>query len=206
MADMITHSEKPLNAEPKPQELVKNDVTPIDLFYHRNHGPVPRDAEAAVQGGPQDIDSWEVSFEAEAGVLEAGASQKRLSLAELKDKYDSIEEDIALQVSPPLFPSLAILCLSSVLPSAQETDAISSPTRNPQRKVFLGKNPPSPTLSGKAASFAPSWWTSSLALEKRKVRMIGTWYSRVARIVARKKAGSLEEASLEELRCKTSRL
>ncbi|KAI5450552.1 hypothetical protein NCC49_003007 [Naganishia albida] len=97
MADMITHSEKPLNAEPKPQELVKNDVTPIDLFYHRNHGPVPRDAEAAVQGGTQDIDSWEVSFEAEAGVLEAGASQKRLSLAELKDKYDSIEEDIALQ-------------------------------------------------------------------------------------------------------------
>lgn len=100
MAEMITHSTEPaLNAEPKPQDLVKNDVTPIDLFYHRNHGPVPRDAEAAVSEGKRAIDSWEVSCEAEDGVLETGTDEKRLSLAQLKDKYDTIEEDIALQVS-----------------------------------------------------------------------------------------------------------
>lgn len=99
MTEMITHSDKPLNAEPKPQDLVKNDVTPIDLFYHRNHGPVPRDAQAAVQQGKQGVDSWEVAFEVEGGVPGSFPGEKRLSLAELKDKYDTIEEDIALQVS-----------------------------------------------------------------------------------------------------------
>lgn len=102
MAEMITHSSQPLNAEPKPQDLVKNDVTPIDMFYHRNHGPVPRDAEAAIHEGKQAIESWEVSFEVEDGVLETGIGGKRLSLAQLKDKYDTIEEDIALQASSPM--------------------------------------------------------------------------------------------------------
>lgn len=98
MSELITHSTQPLNAEPKPQDLVKNDVTPIDLFYHRNHGPVPRDAEAAVQQGHQAIDSWEVCFEAEDGVLEGNPGGRRVTLKQLKDKYDTVEEDIALQV------------------------------------------------------------------------------------------------------------
>lgn len=99
MAEIVTHSTEPLNAEPKPKDLVKNDVTPIDLFYHRNHGPVPKDAETAFQQGSHGIDSWEVEFEVEDGVLRGGRESQRVTLAQLKDKYETVQEDIALQVS-----------------------------------------------------------------------------------------------------------
>jgi hypothetical protein len=107
MSELVTHSTEPgLNAEPKPQDLVKNDVTPIDLFYHRNHGPVPKDAEAAFEQGKKGIDAWEVEVEVEDGLLDGGSEKKRVTLAQLKEKYQTVEEDIALQVRP-CFPSIA---------------------------------------------------------------------------------------------------
>lgn len=39
--DMIVRSELPYNAEPPPAVLADSDITPIDAFYARNHGPVP---------------------------------------------------------------------------------------------------------------------------------------------------------------------
>lgn len=39
--DTIVHGESPFNAEPTPSALSGRDVTPVDTFYSRNHGPIP---------------------------------------------------------------------------------------------------------------------------------------------------------------------
>jgi hypothetical protein len=98
---MITHSETPLNAEPSASELVKADITPIDLLYHRNHGPIPQDAQQAVNdSSKQDENSWDISLELEAGALgNAQASSQQLKLADIKGSFPYIRESIALQVS-----------------------------------------------------------------------------------------------------------
>jgi sulfite oxidase len=38
---MIVHKIEPLNAEP-PKELLNSYITPVELFYVRNHGDVPK--------------------------------------------------------------------------------------------------------------------------------------------------------------------
>lgn len=40
-ADMIVRGCLPYNAEPPPAVLAGSDITPINAFYVRNHGPVP---------------------------------------------------------------------------------------------------------------------------------------------------------------------
>lgn len=98
MPELVTHSTEPLNAEPKPQDLAKNDVTPVNLFYHRNHGPIPKDAEEAFHRGSDGLNAWEVLIEVEEGLLSDESDNKRVTLAQMKDKYETVEEDIALQV------------------------------------------------------------------------------------------------------------
>jgi sulfite oxidase len=39
--DMIVRGRLPYNAEPPPAVLASSDITPIDAFYGRNHGPFP---------------------------------------------------------------------------------------------------------------------------------------------------------------------
>ncbi|MFC7512717.1 hypothetical protein ACFQV4_30785 [Streptomyces thermocarboxydus] len=39
--DMVVHVREPFNAEP-PGVLARAAVTPVDAFFSRNHGPVPR--------------------------------------------------------------------------------------------------------------------------------------------------------------------
>lgn len=39
--DMIVRGDLPYNAEPPPAVLAGSDITPIDAFYARNHGPFP---------------------------------------------------------------------------------------------------------------------------------------------------------------------
>lgn len=34
-------SQEPFNAEPPRSALIASYVTPVDLFYKRNHGPIP---------------------------------------------------------------------------------------------------------------------------------------------------------------------
>jgi hypothetical protein len=67
---------------------------------------VPKDAEAAFEQGKKGIDAWEVEVEVEDGLLDGGSEKKRVTLAQLKEKYQTVEEDIALQVRP-CFPSIA---------------------------------------------------------------------------------------------------
>ena len=40
--DMIVHEADPYNAEPTPGALAGRMLTPLDAFYGRNHGPIPR--------------------------------------------------------------------------------------------------------------------------------------------------------------------
>nr|WP_156664724.1 sulfite oxidase [Mycobacterium sp. 852002-51057_SCH5723018] len=39
--EMVVHSNDPYNAEPPPAVLAGSDITPVDAFYARNHGPFP---------------------------------------------------------------------------------------------------------------------------------------------------------------------
>jgi sulfite oxidase len=39
--DMIVRGDAPYNAEPPAAVLASSDITPIDAFYARNHGPIP---------------------------------------------------------------------------------------------------------------------------------------------------------------------
>ena len=39
--DMIVRGRLPYNAEPPAAVLASNDITPVDAFYARNHGPIP---------------------------------------------------------------------------------------------------------------------------------------------------------------------
>ena len=37
----VLHIQEPFNAEPPVSELVASYITSVDMFYKRNHGPVP---------------------------------------------------------------------------------------------------------------------------------------------------------------------
>ena len=39
--DMVVHQIDPYNAEPPRRAMAGQDITPVDTFYSRNHGPVP---------------------------------------------------------------------------------------------------------------------------------------------------------------------
>lgn len=55
--DMIVHEQSPFNAEPSRQALAAAEITAIDAFYSRNHGPVPDLA----------IDTWRLSVDGMVG-------------------------------------------------------------------------------------------------------------------------------------------
>lgn len=38
---MIVHTRSPFNAEPPGSALARNEITPLQMFYCRNHGPIP---------------------------------------------------------------------------------------------------------------------------------------------------------------------
>jgi sulfite oxidase len=39
--DMIVRGQSPFNAEPPAAVLANSEITPVDGFYARNHGPFP---------------------------------------------------------------------------------------------------------------------------------------------------------------------
>ncbi|OBF39448.1 sulfite oxidase [Mycobacterium sp. ACS1612] len=51
--DMIVRSQLPYNAEPPPSVLASSEITPVDAFYGRNHGPFPDIA----------IDEWQLTVD-----------------------------------------------------------------------------------------------------------------------------------------------
>lgn len=52
-ADMVVHDDDPFNCEPPPAVLAENEITAVDAFYCRNHGPIP---EIAPEGWQLAVD------------------------------------------------------------------------------------------------------------------------------------------------------
>ncbi|OMH34255.1 molybdopterin-dependent oxidoreductase [Tersicoccus sp. Bi-70] len=52
-ADMVVHGQEPFNAEPPPQALIGDPLTPVDTFYSRNHGPIPE----------VEVDDWRLTVD-----------------------------------------------------------------------------------------------------------------------------------------------
>jgi sulfite oxidase len=70
--DMIVHGTEPFNAEPPPSALAGRTLTPIEAFYARNHGPIPR----------IDPESWRLALD---GLVERPAT---LSLHDLLTGFE----------------------------------------------------------------------------------------------------------------------
>lgn len=79
--DMVVHERQPFNAEPPPAALAGALTTPLDAFYSRNHGPVP-DLDPA---------GWHLEVD---GLV---ARPLRLSLEDLRDRFDEVEVTATLQ-------------------------------------------------------------------------------------------------------------
>ena len=70
-SDTTVHEESPFNAEPARSALCGRDVTPVDTFYSRNHGPIPDIAK----------DDWQLRID---GVV---ATPLALSFADLTSRF-----------------------------------------------------------------------------------------------------------------------
>jgi sulfite oxidase len=80
-SDMIVHSTEPLNAETPRTALGQHEFTSTDMFYVRNHGPVP------------DVrpDTWRLRVGGPAG------RPLELSLGDLRDRFGHHDVVAALQ-------------------------------------------------------------------------------------------------------------
>src|SRR5688572_819552 len=70
---LIVRQESPYNAEPELATLVSSFITPVEQFYVRSHGPVPK----------IDADSFRVKI---SGLVNR---ELEFSVAELKEKFDT---------------------------------------------------------------------------------------------------------------------
>jgi hypothetical protein len=41
LTDQVAVTQEPFNAEPARRDLAASYITPVDLFFKRNHGPIP---------------------------------------------------------------------------------------------------------------------------------------------------------------------
>jgi sulfite oxidase len=79
--DMVVHREQPYNAETSVRALRNGDVTALDAFYVRNHGPVPE----------LDRERWRVRV---GGLVDRPLE---LSVAELRERFEPRELTVTLQ-------------------------------------------------------------------------------------------------------------
>ncbi|MFJ8187634.1 sulfite oxidase [Streptomyces sp. NPDC096105] len=79
--DMVVHGQEPFNAEPPGAVLAGAAVTPVDAFYSRNHGPVPR----------LDPADWRLVVD---GLV---TRPLLLSLDDLSSRFDATEATVTLQ-------------------------------------------------------------------------------------------------------------
>ncbi len=80
-SDTIVHQQDPYNAEPTRATLAVGDITPIDTFYSRNHGPIPDVAP----------EQWHLEV---GGAVPAAMT---LTYAELTGRFDTHEVIATLQ-------------------------------------------------------------------------------------------------------------
>jgi sulfite oxidase len=83
---LIVQGQEPFNAEPTAAALVEFPITPEDLVYCRNHGPV------------REFD--ELSYKIKLGGMVK--QEVEWSVGQMKENFGKKEVVAALQVSPPL--------------------------------------------------------------------------------------------------------
>ncbi len=79
--DMIVHEQEPYNAEPPPGALAGHVITPVEAFYGRNHGVIPR----------IDPGTWRLRVD---GMVERALT---LSLSDLGQRFEHHEVIATLQ-------------------------------------------------------------------------------------------------------------
>lgn len=79
--DTIVHETSPFNAEPAPSALCGHQITPVDTFYSRNHGPIPDIATG----------NWQLTIDGPA------TTPQVLSFADLTTGFDTHEVIATLQ-------------------------------------------------------------------------------------------------------------
>jgi sulfite oxidase len=79
--DMVVHGTEPFNAEPPPAALAGEELTPVEAFYSRNHGPIP----------VLDPATWRMRVD---GLVDR---ELDLSLAELQQRFEPRTEVATLE-------------------------------------------------------------------------------------------------------------
>ncbi|HEX5102901.1 MAG TPA: molybdopterin-dependent oxidoreductase, partial [Pirellulaceae bacterium] len=92
--DLVVRSAMPFNAEPALAELVAEAITPVSLFYVRNHGPTPKLAEEGyklrVEGLVHNPREWSLAdirctaAQAEQEATLTCAGNRRLEMSAIK--------------------------------------------------------------------------------------------------------------------------
>lgn len=88
---LIIRGHQPFNAEPKASALVQFAITPDELVYCRNHGPVQE----------YDEDEFEVRIRVRDVHVDgqAFAAEKVMKAKDIREKFEMAEVEAALQVS-----------------------------------------------------------------------------------------------------------
>ena len=79
--DLIIRKDKPFNAEPKIQDLVKHYITPEKYMFVRSHGPVPMYLD----------DSHIIT-------IQGGVNTKEFTVQQLKTQFKKAHVMMAMQV------------------------------------------------------------------------------------------------------------
>ena len=87
---LIIRGQQPFNAEPKASALVQFPVTPEELVYCRNHGPVQE----------YDEDKFEVKVRIRDVQVDGQSfvAEKVLTAKDIREKFERAEVEAALQV------------------------------------------------------------------------------------------------------------
>ena len=104
--DMIVHENEPFNAEPPPQAMADQDITPVDTFYSRNHAPIPQ----------IDAASWTLRVD---GMVRRSAT---FSLDELQRLFPAHTETATLQCAGNRRAGLIEVADKSVQPCDRRGD------------------------------------------------------------------------------------
>lgn len=97
----IIQAKRPFNAEPPSSELAEFSLTPEDMVYARNHGPVREFND----------EDYTLCIRFEPGVFDPDGSELKLSFRDLKESFPVLRVVAALQASLHLW----LVCVNGLI-------------------------------------------------------------------------------------------